>query len=94
MFATRLGDDPRHERLVEGILGLGRGLDMAVIAEGVERKSQLEWFRARGCEFVQGYYTGRPMSAEALTRSLSDGECLDTRRSNASPLSRQAAVGG
>jgi diguanylate cyclase (GGDEF)-like protein len=94
VFATQLGDDPRHERLVEGILGLGRGLNMAVIAEGVERKEQLEWFRARGCDFVQGYYTGRPMTAEDLTAALSAGACLDTIESDTTALARQATVSG
>lgn len=94
VFATQLGDDPRHERLVEGILGLGRGLNMAVIAEGVERRDQLEWFRARGCDFVQGYYTGRPMSAQDLTAALSAGTCLEAINAEATPLVRKAAVGG
>jgi diguanylate cyclase (GGDEF)-like protein len=94
VFATQLGDDPRKERLVEGILGLGRGLNMAVIAEGVERQDQLEWFRARACDYVQGYYTGRPMAPEDLTEALAAGAHLDTVGSDsASPLPR-AAVGG
>ena len=94
VFATQLGDDPRHERLVEGILGLGRGLNMAIIAEGVERKDQLEWFRDRGCDFVQGYYTGRPMLAENLTDALSAGAHLDAAESDCAAFPPHAAVGG
>jgi EAL domain-containing protein (putative c-di-GMP-specific phosphodiesterase class I) len=36
---------------------------MEVVAEGVETAEQLECMRATGCDAVQGYYCGRPMTA-------------------------------
>jgi diguanylate cyclase (GGDEF)-like protein len=95
VFASRLGGDRRHERLVEAILGLGEGLNMAVIAEGIERQEQLDWFRAHRCEFVQGYYTGRPMSADDLTCAIADGLSLPPGEGESGlPTLKAAAAGG
>ena len=40
------------------------------MAEGVETASQLDLLVAAGCGFGQGYYFGRPMSAEPMTEIL------------------------
>lgn len=47
--------------LVSGAILLARGLDMAVIAEGVESEAQAEILRAAGCHELQGYLFGKPM---------------------------------
>lgn len=46
--------------IVKAIIGLGRGLGMAIIAEGVETRDQLALLHAEGCHKVQGYLVGRP----------------------------------
>lgn len=65
-FVVGLGSDPKRERIVEGIIGLGRGLEMTVVAEGIERPDQYEWVRAAGCDLVQGFFTGVPAPADEL----------------------------
>ncbi|WP_349634985.1 EAL domain-containing protein [Sphingobium sp. MK2] len=47
--------------LVMGAINLARGLDMRVVAEGVEYEDQAEILRASGCDELQGYLFGRPM---------------------------------
>ncbi len=47
--------------LVTGAITLACGLDMAVIAEGVETEAQADILRAAGCHELQGYLFGRPM---------------------------------
>lgn len=54
------------------IVGLGRALGIATIAEGVERQAQSAALRAMGCAFAQGYLFGRPLPAEGVTALLSD----------------------
>jgi EAL domain-containing protein (putative c-di-GMP-specific phosphodiesterase class I) len=39
---------------------LARGLDLPVIAEGVETHDQLSFLALEACDEVQGYYIGRP----------------------------------
>ncbi len=41
-------------------IGLGRSLDMLVVAEGVETDEQMRMLRAEGCAQVQGYLVGAP----------------------------------
>lgn len=63
-FVRSLPDDEEARAIVEAILSMGRGLRLAVVAEGVETPAQLEWLRALGCDQVQGILTGEPMPAE------------------------------
>jgi diguanylate cyclase (GGDEF)-like protein len=71
-FTTRLGDDG-SSAFVAGIVGLGQGLGLCVVAEGVETADQLDALRAMGCERVQGYLLGEPVEAPALEELLRAG---------------------
>ncbi|WP_432765195.1 EAL domain-containing protein [Hungatella effluvii] len=44
---------------------------MSTIAEGVETREQYEYLKAHGCDVIQGYYFGRPMTAESFEMLLS-----------------------
>ncbi|MGC8528512.1 EAL domain-containing protein [Acidiphilium sp.] len=48
------------EAIVMAVLGLGRALDVSVVAEGVETEEQAAMLRAAGCSLLQGYLIGRP----------------------------------
>ena len=52
--------------LITGAIYLASGLDMRVIAEGVETEEQARLLRAAGCHKLQGYLFGRPMPIEAF----------------------------
>jgi len=52
--------------IANAILSLAQSLNLTVTAEGVERREQLEWLRARGCHEVQGFLLSRPLSAADL----------------------------
>jgi diguanylate cyclase (GGDEF)-like protein/PAS domain S-box-containing protein len=59
-FTAGLGKDHQCERIVEALTGLGRGLGVDVIVEGVETERQREVLADIGCEHAQGYLFGRP----------------------------------
>jgi EAL domain-containing protein (putative c-di-GMP-specific phosphodiesterase class I) len=42
------------------VVGLARGLNLPVLAEGVETRAQLDFLAAESCDEVQGYLVGRP----------------------------------
>jgi EAL domain-containing protein (putative c-di-GMP-specific phosphodiesterase class I) len=48
------------------IIGLGRTLDVQVVAEGVETEEQASVLRAAACNELQGYLFARPMPAEEI----------------------------
>lgn len=54
--------------LLDVAVQLGRTFGMETVAEGVETQRQFEHVNARGCDFVQGYLTGRPVRAEEFAR--------------------------
>jgi diguanylate cyclase (GGDEF)-like protein/PAS domain S-box-containing protein len=56
--------------IVAAVTGLARGLGLEVVAEGVERASQLEFLRDQGCGSFQGYLACPPMPVAELERWL------------------------
>lgn len=60
MFVSRLEDNESARRIVENAINLGRNLNMAVAAEGVETQGQLRWLKNHGCQIAQGYYIQPP----------------------------------
>lgn len=60
-FVANLPDQQNCRAIVAAIVGLARGLDIDVTAEGVETADQLAILKAAGCTNVQGYYFARPL---------------------------------
>ncbi|BCM21900.1 EAL domain-containing protein [Mesorhizobium sp. J8] len=52
--------------IVRAVLGLGRGLGLPVLAEGVETLDELRFLNAEDCDIGQGYFLGRPGPIEAF----------------------------
>ncbi|SOD19235.1 putative bifunctional diguanylate cyclase/phosphodiesterase [Nitrosomonas ureae] len=50
--------------IIGTILSLAEGLNLMVVAEGVENDAQLGFLKQEGCNLVQGYLTGRPVHSE------------------------------
>ena len=59
-FVMNLGRNPQSEAIVRAVIGLGHGLEMSIVAEGVETQEQLSFLSDEGCDAVQGYFIGRP----------------------------------
>ncbi|MEM9786219.1 MAG: EAL domain-containing protein [Pseudomonadota bacterium] len=73
-FIRDLGVDPASHILVNGLLSMGKGLGVQVVAEGVETQQQVDTLRAMGCHVVQGYLYGTAMpSSEVMIRLETDG---------------------
>jgi diguanylate cyclase (GGDEF)-like protein/PAS domain S-box-containing protein len=59
-FVINLGRNPQSAAIVRAVIGLGHGLEMSIVAEGVETQEQLGFLAEVGCDAVQGYFIGKP----------------------------------
>ena len=59
-FVMNLGRNPQSASIVRAVVGLGHGLGMSIVAEGVETQEQLSFLAEEGCDAVQGYFLGKP----------------------------------
>jgi len=55
---------PESLAIIRAVVAMADSLEMSTTAEGVETEAELELIRKLGCKKIQGYYYGRPMSAE------------------------------
>lgn len=73
-FIQPIVDEASAKPLVESIIGIGKGLGMRVVAEGVETEEHASLLSNMGCDYLQGYYFGKPMSREDLRAKLVETE--------------------
>jgi diguanylate cyclase (GGDEF)-like protein/PAS domain S-box-containing protein len=69
-FVKDLTTDTHDAAIVRTILALGQGLNLSVVAEGVETREQLEYLRSLNCYEMQGYLFSKPMTATEATDFL------------------------
>jgi diguanylate cyclase (GGDEF)-like protein len=69
-FISSLETSRQSATIVRAVIGLGRGLDLPVIAEGVETHEQLAFLTAEDCSEVQGFLVGRPMPIAAYATAV------------------------
>ena len=65
-FIQHTSTNERAGAIFKAVVGLGKALNVPVLAEGVETARQLEFANAAGCEELQGFYFGRPISEPSV----------------------------
>ena len=71
-FIRTLGAEQSRPELAEAIVLLARSIGLVVVAEGVETASQLEFLRARHCDYAQGFLFSPAVPAEDAERMMSE----------------------
>jgi diguanylate cyclase (GGDEF)-like protein len=71
-FIDSLDFDARQREIVSAVIRLAHVLDLDVVAEGVERREQLDVLIALGCDHAQGYYFSHPLEPAMMRAWLSD----------------------
>jgi len=64
-FVRDLPHDSDDAAITKAVINLAHSLNLKVVAEGVENVEQLRELERFGCDEIQGYYTGRPLPADA-----------------------------
>ncbi|MBL3601801.1 MAG: EAL domain-containing protein [gamma proteobacterium endosymbiont of Lamellibrachia anaximandri] len=72
-FVADLPDNQDDASLVEAIVAIAKSLNLKLVAEGVETKAQADFLKKIGCDYLQGYYFGKPMPATELTDMIGVG---------------------
>ena len=70
-FVLDMDSDEESASIVNATIDLAHNLGLTVTAEGVETRAVFERLRAMGCDYYQGYYSGRPMRMDELLVWLS-----------------------
>jgi EAL domain-containing protein (putative c-di-GMP-specific phosphodiesterase class I) len=63
-FISNLESNTQSATIIRAVIGLARGLNLPVLAEGVETEEQLAFLAKEDCDEVQGYLIGRPLPIE------------------------------
>ena len=63
-FVRQITSASDQTNVVKAVIGMGRSLNLRVVAEGVETQGELAFLQAHHCDEAQGYYFGRPMPSE------------------------------
>ena len=69
-FVSKIPGQAGDTQIVTTILALAKGLELKVVAEGIETQAQYDFLHQHGCEFGQGYLMSRPLAADELMAKL------------------------
>jgi len=69
-FVRKLEQEPKTRIIVQAIISIAKGLRVEVVAEGVETEKQAIILRELGCEYLQGYFFGKPISYQETLNYL------------------------
>jgi diguanylate cyclase len=75
-FIKSVHSNQQAATIVRAVLGLGKGLGLPVIAEGVETNEELRFLQEESCDEVQGYLLGRPAAIESFREYTHSGTRL------------------
>ena len=73
-FLRDFSNNPKSRPILKNVIALANDINMRTLAEGVETEEAFEFLRETGCERIQGYLFGKPMSKEELTQKFKNNE--------------------
>ena len=71
-FLSDTDQEGRSQNILASVVRMAKWLNLPVIAEGVERREQVDFLHSVGCEYVQGFYFARPMPVSDYEKLVSE----------------------
>jgi diguanylate cyclase (GGDEF)-like protein len=65
-FITNIAKDKQNQAIVESVIGLCKGMNLSVLAEGAETKEEVDFLAGVGCEQNQGFYFSKPLDEDSI----------------------------
>jgi EAL domain-containing protein (putative c-di-GMP-specific phosphodiesterase class I) len=75
-FVREITSNPTDAAIATAVIAMAHTLNLKVIGEGVEKEDQLEFLRARGCDYIQGYLFSPPLAVENLEAYMSERKAM------------------
>lgn len=69
-FVMNVDKDVHNQKLLAGIVTLGQGLGLSIVAEGAETREEVECVAKIGCNSIQGYFHAKPMVAADIPQAV------------------------
>ena len=82
-FISKLPERSPDRKLAQAIVTMAKGLELKLVAEGIESEQQLKLITSYGCDFGQGYYFSKPVDESTLVDNLSKHLLKDSTVSEA-----------
>ncbi|MFN3355801.1 MAG: putative bifunctional diguanylate cyclase/phosphodiesterase [Pseudomonas sp.] len=79
-FVRGLNVNSQDAQLISAIIGMGKSLELTIIAEGVETAEQLDFLRAQNCEEGQGFLFSKAVPAKDFAQLLQVGCAMPITR--------------
>jgi EAL domain-containing protein (putative c-di-GMP-specific phosphodiesterase class I) len=70
-FIQDVQENQNTKEIARAIIGLSRGLNLEVVAEGAEILEHVEFLKDNGCDIIQGHYFSKPLDPKAFEAKLS-----------------------
>ena len=73
-FIANVQSNHQSAAIVRAVIALARGLEVPVVAEGVETNAQLDFLTQESCSEIQGYLIGKPSPIASYSEMVGRGE--------------------
>jgi len=64
------------QTIIAAIIQMANGLNLKLVAEGVETQEHADELEKMGCEIMQGYFFSRPVTADTITSTLEESKSI------------------
>ena len=69
-LVQQLTDNLQSKAIATALIEIGKGFGLHIVAEGVETQEQVDLLQSLNCQYMQGYWFGRPLAADEATKLL------------------------